>query len=228
MSSYQGNSGRYFSSSRGSDNQPSHTILAQKYRGRGWRLGPFARVYHVGLRRFYTIRVFLSRNWKVVHFIVVDNTGTSRSIPWSKADNKNQENFNTFQTSNFHSTENWILLSPIFALKFSAHRHFGFHDVIRLPNYSTLKIFCFLTIAATEWRRKIQNGGTEEICTRNYTKIISNFWNKKNSPDFTAIRWRFQTSYIVVKSCVFSPWVINEIKSSTTISFSPDLLLVQL
>ena len=56
-----------------------------------------------------------------------------------------------------------VCLLPIFAFKFPARRHLGLHDVIWLTNCFTQKMLCFLTVAATTWRPKIQNGGAREI-----------------------------------------------------------------
>ena len=56
-------------------------------------------------------------------------------------------------------SKNWISLSPIFVFKFSARSHFGFHDVIRLPNYSLQNGQKRKTVG----RHKIQNGGALEM-----------------------------------------------------------------
>ena len=85
IKSYQGYGGRDFRSTRRSDNQTRHSILVQKYRRRGRRLGPFSRLNHVRLRRFDTERVLFTRSGKVVHFVVVDNARAIWSIFWAKA-----------------------------------------------------------------------------------------------------------------------------------------------
>ena len=91
ITAYQRNGSGYSRPTRNSNNQPGLSILVQKYRRRGRGLGPFARLNHVRLGRFDSIRVLFTWNRKVVHLVVVNDARASWSILWAEAE-RNKKN----------------------------------------------------------------------------------------------------------------------------------------
>ena len=63
-------------------------------------------------------------------------------------------------------------METIIAFKYPARRHFEIYNVIALPNCSTQKNLCFLTIAATHWRHKIQNGSAQKFNSDNLSCLL--------------------------------------------------------
>ena len=85
---------------------------------------------------------------------------------------------------------NWILLLPF---KFSARRHFGFHDVIQLPTYTTVVLLPDnsgnpITSKKPNWRH-VGNFKTKvgDNHTQSFVRIThSTFWNKIENLDLVS------------------------------------------